>query len=54
MQPNDPTGMYTAQDMQALNNVFRDNTVRQDRTPTKTNSSEGSAVLNIGQVPDQR
>ena len=52
MQPNDPTGMYTAQDMQALNNVFRDNTVRHDRTPTKTTSSEGSAALNIGQVPE--
>ena len=51
-QPTDPTGMYTAQDMQTLNNVFRDNTVRQERTPTKANSSEGSASVNIGQVPE--
>ena len=52
MQHSDPTGMYTAQDMQALNNVFRDNAVRPEQTPTKANSSDVGASVSIGQVPE--
>ena len=51
VQRSDPTGMYTAQDMQVLDSVFKDSADRHEQTQRRLDSSGPHAEWCIGQVP---